>query len=75
MDIVPPANGYGETGGHPKKGNPMCPPSMGDTWGYTWSKVTNPREVVGWLHVTRFEECMASDYVLMCVHLCVRSVP
>ena len=58
----------------PKRG-PHVPPSMGGTWGYTWSEVTNPREVVGWLEVTKIEEWLASAYVLMCVHPCVRSVP
>ena len=33
-------------------GNP-CPPCIGGAWVNTWSKVSNPREVVGWLHVTR----------------------
>ena len=39
-----------------QKRGPHVPPSMGDTWGYTWSEVTNPREVVGWLQVTKIEE-------------------
>ena len=36
-----------------QRGNP-CPPCIGGAWVNTWSKVSNPREVVGWLHVTRF---------------------
>ena len=51
----PPCIWVWRTDDHSKKGTP-CAPFYGDTWGYTWSKVTNPREVVGWLHVTIFEE-------------------
>ena len=36
-----------------QRGNP-CPPCIGGAWVNRWSKVSNPREVVGWLHVTRF---------------------
>ena len=39
-----------------QKGGPHVPPSMGRHMGLYMVKVTNPREVVGWLHVTKVEE-------------------
>ena len=39
-----------------QKGGPHVPPSMGRHMGKCMVKVTNPREVVGWLHVTKVEE-------------------
>ena len=39
-----------------QKGGPHVPPSMGRHMGLYMVKVTNPREVVGWLHVTTCEE-------------------
>ena len=46
------------TDGQPTKMAADAPLYGGDTWGYTWSKLTNPREVVGWLHVTSFEKVL-----------------
>ena len=57
MDIVHPMHiGMERLVVTPNKGDQMCPHSMGDTWGSRWSEVTNPREVVGWLQVTKIEE-------------------
>ena len=38
-----------------QRGKPMCPHVWGHM-GLYMVKVVNPREVVGWLHVTIFEE-------------------